>query len=40
MHKNIKYNKNKMINFTDLNTSINFKNHILKNIKSYTQNKS
>ena len=30
MHKNIKYNKNKIINFIAINTSI-------KNINSYTQ---
>ena len=36
----IKYNKNYMSNFIALNTSRNFKNYILKNIKSYTQNKS
>ena len=34
----IKYNKNEIINFIDLNTSIKLKIHLLKIIKSYTQN--
>ena len=32
--------KNKIKNSIDQNTSIKLRNHILKNIKSYTQNKS
>ena len=31
---------NKIINFVDQSTSIKLRNHILKNNKSYTQNKS